>query len=213
MRPRPRLLVLCAAILLVVLVLISVAAIAFAVVPVVLVLGLVVLTLLLGTRSRVANGIERAGDVDVDVDVDVDDVDAILAAPTDSGAVTWTVRWDNRPPMGAVPAVRERLAVVLAEWGLEREPAEPTLLVVTELLSNAVQHARAPYRLTVGFPGATVRVEVQDATEQPPRLLPHDPLAERGRGLSVVQALSTRWGWTNQAGGKIVWADVSLGWP
>src|SRR3712207_9345731 len=70
-------------------------------------------------------------------------------------------------------SVRDRLTTVVAEWGLPDEAGEPTLLVVNELLSNAVEHGRAPVRLTVALRGGTVRVEVQDAATAPPRSEEH----------------------------------------
>jgi hypothetical protein len=58
-----------------------------------------------------------------------------------------------------------------------------------------------------------VRVEVRDAAAGPPRLQPHDPLRIRGRGLQLVDALATRWGWTGDPPGKVVWAEVPTSWP
>ena len=93
------------------------------------------------------------------------------------------------------------------------EAGEPALLVATELLTNALEHARAPIRLTVGLGAESVRIEVHDAAADPPRQQPHDLWAARGRGLQLVDGLSRRWGWSPDANGKTVWADVSSGWP
>lgn len=123
------------------------------------------------------------------------------------------MQWQSGPPGNAVPFIREQLARVLADWGLTAEAYEPTLLVVTELVTNAVEHARSPIQLTVSFPGECVRVEVHDAASEPPRRQPQDRWEARGRGLQLVDALSSRWGWTPDAAGKAVWADVSIGWP
>jgi anti-sigma regulatory factor (Ser/Thr protein kinase) len=112
-----------------------------------------------------------------------------------------------------VPTGRDRLTVVLAEWGLGGEAVEPTLLVVTELLSNAIDHGRSPVRLSVEYSGERVHVEVHDAAPEPPQLQPHDLLRPRGRGLQLVEALSSRWGWTSDPPGKLVWADVPTEWP
>ncbi len=125
----------------------------------------------------------------------------------------WVIQWDSGPPASAVPFARDQLTRVLADWGLTGEAGEPTQLVVTELISNAIDHACAPIQLTVSFTGESVRVEVHDGAAEPPRPQPHDPLRARGRGLQMVDALSSRWGWTNDSTGKTVWADVSIGWP
>jgi anti-sigma regulatory factor (Ser/Thr protein kinase) len=100
------------------------------------------------------------------------------------------------------------LSVVLGEWGLTGEAREDVLLVVTELLSNAVDHGRGPVRLTVELRSGSVRIEVHDTAPDAPRPQPLDPYAVRGRGLQMVEALSSRWGWTDGPAGKIVWADV-----
>jgi hypothetical protein len=91
-------------------------------------------------------------------------------------------------------------------------PPVPTLLVVTELLTNAVEHARPPLRVTLRLGREFVRVEVCDATAEPPRL--HLQEAEgRGHGVQLVAALALRHGWTPHPDGKTVWADVSDSWP
>jgi hypothetical protein len=130
-----------------------------------------------------------------------------------SPAPPWTMKWESMPPPSAVRFAREQLTRVLAEWELTGEAGEPTLLVVTELLSNAIDHARAPIQLAVSRAGESVRVELRDSVTEPPRLQPHDPWAKRGRGLQVVEALSLRWGWTDEPAGKTVWADVVTEWP
>ena len=113
-----------------------------------------------------------------------------------------------RPPVEAVPLTRRQLSVVLGEWGLTGEPYEDVLMVVTELLSNAVDHGRGPVRLMVELRSDSVRIEVHDTAPDAPRPQPLDPYAVRGRGLQMVEALSSRWGWTDGPAGKIVWADV-----
>lgn len=125
----------------------------------------------------------------------------------------WVTRWESAPPASVVPMMRDQLTQVLTGWGVAGEAAEPTRLVVTELVSNAMEHARAPIELTVCLLGGSVRVEVHDAATDPPRQQPRDPWKERGRGLQLVDALCLRWGWTDDVDGKTVWADVPIGWP
>ena len=88
-----------------------------------------------------------------------------------------------------LPGTRERVAVVLAEWGLTGEAVEPTLLVVTELLSNAVEHGRGPEWLSLELAGDAVHVRVRDHAPEQPTLRSADPLQVRGRGLQLVEAL------------------------
>ena len=116
--------------------------------------------------------------------------------------------------MHAVPDTRDRVTLVLAEWGLTDEAVEPTLMVVTELLSNTIDHARGPVSLSVGLSdGGLVHVRVRDASPEAPQMRPPDPARIRGRGVYLVDALSLRWGWTSEPPGKVVWADVPTEWP
>lgn len=125
----------------------------------------------------------------------------------------WASEWKSAPPTEAIPASRDRVAVVLAEWGLTGAAVEPTLLVVTELLSNAIEHGRGPVSLSIELGDALVHVEVRDAAPEHPRRRPPDPRRPRGRGLQLVEGVSAQWGWTNDSAGKVVWADVPTEWP
>jgi Histidine kinase-like ATPase domain len=193
------------------------AAMTAAALPLALVLGAAVLTLVggVGTRLQHGAGWRRGRRAMARSDVGCDDpdtgvrVDGLRGEPR----LHWSTRWESDPPVHAVPHTSERLTAVLAEWGLTGEPVEPTLLVVTELLSNAIDHARGPVRLSVERFAETVHVEVHDATPDAPQLHPPDPARARGRGVHLVAALSLRWGWTPDPPGKVVWADVPTEWP
>lgn len=99
---------------------------------------------------------------------------------------------------------------------------DDTVQVASELVANAVRHGRAR-AVCPGSPPAAVWLAlalrprtllcvVRDPSRLRPRLTPAPPLAECHRGLPIVHALSTTWGWTDdcQAGGKSVWARLSL---
>ena len=189
MRAGRRSLALAATIALLGVVVVGLAVITVVAFPLALTIELAVLALVAGVASRATKrrwGRRRARD----------------------SAPLWATRWESEPPVEAVPLTRRRLSVVLGEWGLTGEPREDVLLVVTELLSNAVDHGRGPVRLTVELRSGSVRIEVHDTAPGPPRPQPLDPYAVRGRGLQMVEALSSRWGWTDGPAGKIVWADV-----
>jgi anti-sigma regulatory factor (Ser/Thr protein kinase) len=188
---------------------------AAAALPLALVLGAAVLTLVGGvaTRPRGGAGRRRSRWAPVRPDVGGDHSGVRVDAPGGEPLLRWSTSWESDPPVHAVPHTRERVAAALAEWGLSGEPVEPTLLVVTELLSNAIDHAHGPVRLSVERSAETVRVEVRDATPDAPQLRPPDPARARGRGVHLVDALSLRWGWTPDPPGKVVWADVPTEWP
>ena len=70
---------------------------------------------------------------------------------------------------------------------------------------------RWPVRLGLVQPGQFVLVAVADPSPRPPEPKDPDYLAESGRGLHVISALSDRWGWTVPAAtGKVVWALFSV---
>jgi anti-sigma regulatory factor (Ser/Thr protein kinase) len=90
----------------------------------------------------------------------------------------------------------------------------PSRLVVSELVTNAVEHARSPIGLGVTRRGECVYVTVADRDARLPHLrelaAPERgrPLDERGRGLHAVDAVALDWGAMPTAGGKVVWATV-----
>ncbi|MFG3118779.1 ATP-binding protein [Streptomyces sp. NPDC048197] len=113
----------------------------------------------------------------------------------------------------AVSVVRRRVRAVLAGWNLTPGLAEDALLVVSELVTNAVVHARPPavLRLSRAVDGRNVlRVEVTDTGAATPD---GPPVAERctdehGRGLCIVTALAAECGTRVHAGGTTRWAEL-----
>jgi len=85
-------------------------------------------------------------------------------------------------------------------------------LVISELVSNAVQHAGTDLDVTAAYTGRYLRIAVQDGTRTVPRPIDAVPVrsaimpAGSGRGLRAVDAFSTHWGVTRLPDGKIVWA-------
>lgn len=111
-----------------------------------------------------------------------------------------------------VLAVREARAVVrelLERWSLD-DLVDDATLVVTELVGNAVTHARSECRLAVVRSTTGVRIEVQDHGEGTPEPQPPSSESEHGRGLLIIAALSTAWGIDEAPGGKTVWVELSL---
>jgi anti-sigma regulatory factor (Ser/Thr protein kinase) len=118
------------------------------------------------------------------------------------------VRWSFEA-RAAVPAeVRQELVARFAAWGLGEEEWQGPLLVANELVTNAVEHARTAFDLAVSLAGDIVVIEVTDRSPARLQHKVHDPLARRGRGLQVVDALSRRWSCTEHGAGKTVRAEV-----
>jgi anti-sigma regulatory factor (Ser/Thr protein kinase) len=93
---------------------------------------------------------------------------------------------------------------VLGGWGCDRL-AESVELLVSELVANAVRHAGTPVRLTLSRDGDGVRVAVRDGSPDRPRPRLPDTDSETGRGLFLVDQLTTDWGVEEDRNGKTVW--------
>lgn len=117
---------------------------------------------------------------------------------------------------GAVSAVRRRIRTVLADWNLAADIAEDVLLVVSELLTNAIVHALPPATLRLSRSQVdvdrygAVRVEVTDMGPAAPAGLstPAPDPDEHGRGLGIVTALAARCGVHVHADGTSRWAEL-----
>ena len=111
----------------------------------------------------------------------------------------------------AVPCARLHTRQLLWEWQLTvlSDTAE---LLVSELVTNAVQITQAdarnaPVRLWLLADPARLLMLVWDASPLPPVRVSPDGEAENGRGLLLVDTLSTRWDhFGHHSGGKVVWA-------
>ncbi|WP_299033476.1 ATP-binding protein [uncultured Pseudokineococcus sp.] len=94
-----------------------------------------------------------------------------------------------------VPRARHLLGEALLAWHLDEDAADTALLLTSELVTNAVRHGRPPVHVHAEvLAGGVVRVEVDDASPSPIR--PQDPDLEDlgGRGLQLVEMLSSAWG-------------------
>jgi anti-sigma regulatory factor (Ser/Thr protein kinase) len=120
--------------------------------------------------------------------------------------------------LGALPTApgcgRAWTRQILWEWGLSALQ-ESTELLVSELVTNAVQAARAatgvtPVRLWLLSDAVRVVILVWDASPEPPVRMSSGDDAENGRGLLLVEAISDQWGSypVRDEGGKVVWALV-----
>ena len=90
-------------------------------------------------------------------------------------------------------------------------PVDLIVLLVSELATNAVLHARTDYVVRVGIDddAERVRIEVEDANERPPSIVHTPPEATSGRGLQLIQTLAEAWGVEGRIAGKLVWFEMS----
>jgi anti-sigma regulatory factor (Ser/Thr protein kinase) len=82
-------------------------------------------------------------------------------------------------------------------------------LVVTELVTNAVRHARPPYDLEMSHHNGFVRGEVRDRSTTAPETN-RNPDYRGGYGMNIVAARTTRWGCALQSEGKRIWFEIEV---
>jgi len=111
----------------------------------------------------------------------------------------------------SVTAARHFLCQMLSAWGLA-ELTDTVALAASELLTNAVVHARTSFEVTV-LADQDLLVSVRDSAVPwrlgQPADLPDWP-QESGRGLALVAAVSHQWGVRPEPDGKTVWFTVAL---
>jgi anti-sigma regulatory factor (Ser/Thr protein kinase) len=114
---------------------------------------------------------------------------------------------DLPPTTDSVPLARRFARSALRESSFD---VETVLLLVSEVVTNAVLHARSSIRLGVEDREEVVRVEVHDASPVPPRMHHFRLVSGTGRGLRMLDRLAQTWGVEpDSAGaGKVVWFEV-----
>jgi anti-sigma regulatory factor (Ser/Thr protein kinase) len=117
---------------------------------------------------------------------------------------------------GAVPCARLHTKLVLMEWGLSAF-SDKAELILSELLTNAIQASLSadrilPVRVWLSSDRSRLLIQVQDTSRDPPARTYADDNDESGRGLLIVDTVSTRWGWhpTEDHNAKTVWAFIEL---
>ncbi|OIJ68714.1 hypothetical protein WN71_006535 [Streptomyces mangrovisoli] len=109
----------------------------------------------------------------------------------------------------SVPEGRAFLHKALTSWNCA-ESADDALLLLSEMLTNAVQHAEGPLGLHLHRTATDLTVEVSDRSLQLPRPRIAGEDDESGRGLILVRALATSWGVRPTDEGKTTWFTLRL---
>jgi len=115
---------------------------------------------------------------------------------------------------GSVPVARRHVRDALGLHGLG-EFAQDAAIITSELVANAVQHARDNGAQTIGVTlthagiPAAVTIVVSDSSPQVPVRRDTPAGSEQGRGLQIVEALSAHWGWRCGGGRKVVFAVLA----
>ncbi|NJP51790.1 ATP-binding protein [Streptomyces sp. SBST2-5] len=114
-------------------------------------------------------------------------------------------------PESAATARRLVQMVVLRQWGLNARTTEDAVLLVSELVGNAVRHTGARvFGLRLRHRRGWIRVEVRDPSRGLPCLMPVQEMDISGRGLFLVDKLADRWGVDLLPRGKTTWFEMRV---
>jgi anti-sigma regulatory factor (Ser/Thr protein kinase) len=102
-----------------------------------------------------------------------------------------------------------RFAVDACRLSASSVDADTVALLVSEVATNALVHGAGEVRVRVVPKPAGVRIEVADGSASMPRRRQATSVDEGGRGIALVEALSTAWGAEADDDGKTVWFELS----
>jgi anti-sigma regulatory factor (Ser/Thr protein kinase) len=112
--------------------------------------------------------------------------------------------------LSAPSDARDRVGGYLDRLGVASELRNDVLLALSELVTNAVTHARAAPRVHVDVAGGTLRVEVHDTSLERP-VKQSSGSSAGGFGVRLVSEVADSWGWEQVHDGKVVWAQFDVG--
>jgi anti-sigma regulatory factor (Ser/Thr protein kinase) len=107
----------------------------------------------------------------------------------------------------SVGQARRFCAATLDGWGADPDLVSTCVLLVSELATNAVLHARTAFTVSIER-GERLRIEVDDGDPRMPHARDYSLDAMSGRGLHLVEALSRASGAQRHGEGKTVWFEV-----
>ena len=112
------------------------------------------------------------------------------------------------PEPASVSRARGFVRETLVAEGVDSAAAVPAVLLTSELVTNGVIHAGTDLEVRLDVAEDAIRVEVVDSGGGCPVAEEVPPDAERGRGLTIVSRLATRWGVALDAGRTAVWFEL-----
>ncbi|WBB62936.1 ATP-binding protein [Streptomyces sp. WMMC500] len=120
------------------------------------------------------------------------------------------VRLPSRPE-SAGTARRLAESVVVGHWGMSPRFAEHAVLLVSELVGNAVRHTGArTFGLRMSRRSGRIRIEVRDPSRALPCLMPVRDMDTSGRGLFLIDQVADRWGVDLLPRGKCTWVELRV---
>jgi anti-sigma regulatory factor (Ser/Thr protein kinase) len=114
------------------------------------------------------------------------------------------------PELSSSGAARRFLRQLFGERQVADPPSETAILLASELVSNAVLHARTDLAVRCLLHERCVRVEVYDGNTRRPAPAEAPVDATSGRGLGLVQSLADDWGVEGTPDGKLIWFEVPI---
>ncbi|MDP8969647.1 MAG: ATP-binding protein [Actinomycetota bacterium] len=111
------------------------------------------------------------------------------------------------PEATSARVARRFVGATLTAWSCS-ELADVAELLTTELVTNALLHARTDLQLHLHRRDERVRIEVEDGNSHLPAVRNYDEEGQTGRGMVLVEALAAAWGADQTERGKVVWAEV-----
>ena len=114
------------------------------------------------------------------------------------------------PSLSAIAPARHWARERLSESGIDDGRLDLLVLLVSELVTNAVAHADPPVTLRVHVDEERTRVEVTDGVRDVPVVRDPPPTALGGRGVMFVDRLASSWGTSEEEGeaAKAVWFEL-----
>ncbi len=111
---------------------------------------------------------------------------------------------------GDATSVRDaRQLIAEASSAFSQEVRDAAVLLVGEIVTNAVVHGGGWFLLEVDVAPTRIRVEVTDSTPGSPRVLRMTGEREHGRGMAIVDTLASAWGTEHLGSHKVVWFEIS----
>ncbi len=131
-----------------------------------------------------------------------------VLSPPQSARADLEVFADFAPEPDTPAAARRLVTETMLERGHHRGVVADAQLVVSELVTNAIVHAKTGLSVKVRCGDSSVRIGVRDGSSTAPFVRDPGPAATFGRGMRLVETLSRDWGVDPAGAGKVVWAEL-----
>jgi anti-sigma regulatory factor (Ser/Thr protein kinase) len=110
--------------------------------------------------------------------------------------------------LASIPEARRYVESLIEPLGLPDTGADTVVLLVSELVTNAVVHAHTPFTVELACRGPRLHVGIADDSEAAPTLRDVDPSSPGGRGIRLLAELADDWGCDRRPSGKEVWFEI-----